>query len=162
MCLSVFFGTLLLAIGLPFAGTQDKAIKNQDKGKQETSMNKQCLGAWDIQTSHAIAVYKYSKDYENISCDNIDFNISRKKKVEEVISSFKAPPFNGEGMGTIPNAYVYFIDTKGIVGKAKVVGNWEYLLIDNQWGKLYPLSERASEILQKYIQAPSLATAKPR
>lgn len=107
----------------------------------------------NIRNVYEIAVYPYHRDYSMLHCDGkgIRPNITNKQEINLITQAFDNRPINGTEFGTLPNAYVYFKDSGGNLRQGIVVMAWQYILLDQDMSKLYPLAKQSSQILQRRV-----------
>jgi hypothetical protein len=109
----------------------------------------------------AIAVYPYREKYADLDPKKCPMNFAAFKsdEVKEIAGPFlwgksiNGSP-DGADMGSAPDAYIYFRDSAGNTSKAaRVVGAWQFILVDNDWEKLRPVTEAGSQILKRVFEA---------
>lgn len=106
----------------------------------------------NLKATRGIAVYPYAERYDGLRCDEIDPRIVSDHDIGSVLDGFKSKSMEGKNLGTRPNAIVYFVDNFQNITKARVVLAWQYIALGDEWDQLFPLSERAAEILRRNIQ----------
>lgn len=118
-------------------------------GQQKTPASQQ--SAFDINNVTDVAVYQYSRCYGELNDAAIKFKISNRNKVSEVTREFVFPVNLGD-VGTSPSAYVYLRDSAGHVAKGRVVLDWDYVVLGNNWDEFYPLTEAGKTVLKACLQ----------
>lgn len=134
----------------PERGTANPIARNVSKTSGERTS-----GVMNVQ---AIAAYPYWDNYGDLETKKtaIDFTITKLSDVQKISAVFWGQVKNGapDGayMGSVPDAYIYFQHVGGSVSKGKVVGDWRFIMKDDNWESLYPLSEYGAKLLKQAVE----------
>jgi hypothetical protein len=107
------------------------------------------LGGFDVGRTAGIAVYPYSVEAASLykRKEEIHATITDERSIRNIIDAFDYRPRDGRAMGTVPSGYVYLKDSRGHVVKLLAVGHWRFLLVGDDWRRLYPLSRKGAKAL---------------
>jgi hypothetical protein len=156
----LFVSLVTMAAAPSSGGVQTERASERPKPelitlKTEPRSAMPCLQTADLNNITEIGIYPYEKEYESRRCF-VQASITNQTEIGWVAQAFKAKDKDikdGRHWGTFPNAYVYLRDSVGHTRKATVILDWQYILLDDKWDKVYPLPRQGGEVLHKRFLA---------
>jgi hypothetical protein len=103
-----------------------------------------------------LAVYPYdgiaAQEAKVVDKSEMPGWVSDPDKLEKFTRTFNFKAYDGSRMGSAPDAFIFLHDRQGLDKVGKIVGNWRYVMFDDNWKDLHPLPPESVEVLKRALR----------
>jgi hypothetical protein len=149
------FIILSLTVGSGPAGATGQKVNKASKAV--TASARTALSILSSEEVEEIGVYPYDSKFSDLllieNRRRIEFKIKDDKSIGIILDALNYKERDGSNLFITPTAYVFFRikDHPDQVIEGKIVGGWQFLMLDDDYRQLYPIPEQGSQILKRNL-----------